>query len=266
VRWGLAIIFPFAVVLWLLSLVFAPGDPDVLTIRVISQVTGEAIDGATVIVDEARYITDEDGTIRIDPMEPGTHIAVSASGYETMGRDLNADHHGDLTFSLSGILVMGALTDAVSGEPVAGATISAIGRDGEKLATSRTDDGGGFVFKLIPEDARLEIVDEIYGASVHPIGDSRIVSIPLDPPPVRGRVVDQAGLPVGEATVSDGQARVTSGPDGAFTLDPVGQGSEVEVSADGHGATTILIEGTDLGDLVLAAPSATPAASTGGGA
>jgi hypothetical protein len=253
------------VVLWFLSLLLAPGDPKVLTIRAISQVTGEEIEDATVVVGETRYITEKDGTIRIDPIEPGTPIAVSAAGYETMRRELEEDHAWDLTFTLSGILIMGKLSDALSGEPVAGATISAVDRDGSRLATSRTDENGGFIFKLIPDNARLEIVDEIYGNSVHTIENRRTISIPLDPPPVRGRVVDQSGKPVEEAIVSGGQVGGTNSPDGVFTLESVGQGSELEISADGYGTTTIVVEGTELGDIVLPEASATPPPSSRGG-
>lgn len=245
-------LLPIALVLWGISLVIAPGEPRLLTIRLESQVTSERLAAASVQVGETRYVADQRGEIIIEPVSPGTMVSVSADGHESMQREVPEPGDGELTLSLSGVLVIGKLVDAISDQPVEGAEVTVAGTDGERVAASHTDEFGNFIFKLIPEDAALTIRDDVYGESTWPIGSDRELRIALDPPPVTGRVVNENGLPLEGIEVRGPAATAVTERGGQFTLVGVGQGEEV-VFESSDDQVTIIAEGQDLGVVTLQA-------------
>jgi hypothetical protein len=257
VPWSLSLLLPISVVWWIISLLVAPAEPDLLVIRVESQVTGARMPDAVIQVGELRYDADEQGEITIHPVDVGTTIAVTAAGHESLRREVPEPGFGTLTLSLSGVLVYGSIVDALTDQPVAGADVSVPGPEGDIIASAHTDDFGSFIFKFIPEDATLVIADDVYGASTHALEGQRSVLIALDPPPVTGRVVDDAGQPLAGVVITHGQASIQADGAGRFTLTEIGQGAEVVLSLDGTSAT-VNVEGRDLGDIVLQGPAATP--------
>jgi hypothetical protein len=265
VRWWLSLLLPIALVLWAISLVIAPGEPDLLVISVESQVTGERLPDASILVGDVSYVADEQGEITIEPVPPGTALEVAGSGHETHRREIPEPGHGRLTVPLSGVLVYGTVVDAQSEQPVTEADVSVLDSDGRVIASAHTDEFGSFIFKFIPEDAMLAIKDDVYGESAHALRDQRSLLIALDPPPVTGRVVDERGEPLRGVDVSDGEATSVTDDEGRFVLSGVGQGSEVTISY-GKRTSAAVIEGRDMGDIVLdkeGGPSASPEVTPG---
>lgn len=260
-RWGLALLIPVAGLLWLLSVMFAPDDPDVTRIVIQSQATSEGIEGARVSVGDVLYLTDAEGEILIPRVANDTPVQVSAAGHESTEQFVEDD---ELVVSLNVVLVLGSLTDIVSGEPIADADIVINDANGEEVATSRTDESGTFVFKFIPEDAEIVVRHDVYGEHRQDLGARRSIMIQLQPPDVRGRVVDGSGVPVADALISGPQVTLQTDQDGQFLLQGVGQGTELVVGS-GKGRTTVEVRGDDLGDIKLSDTSATPAASPEGG-
>src|SRR5690606_8642355 len=100
-----------AAVLWALSIIFAPEEPDLLRITVESQAMSETIEGASVTVGDVRYMTDPSGSITIDPVAAGTEVRVSAAGHETTLAEISVESGEDMTVSLSAVLVLGTVSD-----------------------------------------------------------------------------------------------------------------------------------------------------------
>jgi hypothetical protein len=267
VRWGWALLLPAAVVVWIVSLLLSPDEPDLLTITVESQVAGGAIENASVLVGDSRYLTDDRGQIVIDPVPQGTLLVISADGHETMQREALEEPGDDVTVSLSGVLVSGTLTDRVSHEPVDDAEISILDASGEAVATTGTDQSGMFVFKFVPENAEIVVHHAIYGEQRQPVQERRSMLLELEPPTVRGRVVDGEGGPVPGVAVSSASAFTTTDDDGRFSMDGVGQGSDLVLQHGERLEATILVQGADLGDIPLhdspPSPVTTPPAGTG---
>lgn len=257
IRWGWTLLLPAAIMLWLLSLLVAPEEPDLLTITVESQVAGRGIESAEVLIGETRYLTDVGGRIIVEPVPQGTLIIVSADGHETMRQEVADEHVGDVTVSLSGVLLSGTVTDRVSNEPVSDAEITILDAKGGNVATTGTDRSGMFVFKLVPEDAEIVVRHAVYGEYRQPVQERRSMNLELEPPAVSGRVVDADGRPVTGIEVSGENTSTTTDDQGRFSLDGVGQGSGIVLRGEQGEEITILAEGSDLGDIALpvAAPS-----------
>lgn len=256
-RWALSVLLPLALLFWAISLLLAPGEPPRLEIDVVSQTTGRGIGDALVRVGDLSYRADGNGTIVLPPQPAGSRVVASADGHETASRDVR-ESEGVMVLSLSGVLVLGTVSDAVSGVPVEGATITILGPSEEEVTSTRTDASGTFVFTMIPEDAELVVRHDVYGAWRESIGDRRELRIQLVPPVVTGRVVDAGGQPVEGATLTAGQARARTDAAGQFRLEGAGQGTVVTIeSATGNGS--VEVRGTDLGTIPL--PAATPAAA-----
>jgi hypothetical protein len=267
VRWGWTLLLPAAVVIWVVSLLLAPDEPDLLTITVESQAAGGPIENASVLVGEARYLTDEQGRIVIDPVPEGTLLVISADGHETMQREAPDEPGDDLTISLSGVLVSGTLIDRVSNEPVGDAEIRILDASGDAVATTGTDESGMFVFKFVPENAEIVVRHAIYGEHRQSVQERRSMHLELEPPAVHGRVVDREGAPVPGVAVTSAGVRTTSDNDGRFSLGGVGQGSELVLQHGERGEGTVLVQGIELGDIALLesspSPEATPPEGTG---
>jgi len=259
-KWGWSLLIPLSLLLWLLTWLLAPDDPGLTTIRVESQVTGLGLADARIVVGDVAYRADEDGEIRIEPFPDGTQVRVSAAGHESMQRPIEDGSAENVTLSLAGVLVLGSVSDAISGQPVDGAEIVVIDADGTEVTSTRTDESGTFVFKFIPEDSSLVVQHELYGDMMEPRGDQRTIGIEMDPPPVTGRVVDAQGQGVAGVEIVGPEAETVSGDGGSFTLNEIGQGSEVVIRHEGREVRTLTVEGADLGDIQLEASTSTPEA------
>lgn len=255
-RWALSLLVPLALLLWAISLLLAPGDPPRLEIDIVSQTTGRGIDGALVRVGDVSYRAGESGTVTLPPQPAGSRVIASAEGHETVSGEVESSE-GDMVLSLSGVLVLGTLSDAVSGVPVEGATIAILDASGHEVTSTRTDESGTFVFTMIPEDAELVVRHDVYGEWREQIGSRRELRIQLAPPAVSGQVVDRAGAPVEGAVLTAGQVQGRTDGNGEFRLEGVGQGTGLTIESPA-GSQSVEVRGTDLGTITLS--EATPGA------
>lgn len=260
-RWGWSLLIPLGLLLWMLTWIVTPDDPRLMTIRVESQVTGEGLVDARIVLGDVVYRTEDAGEIRVEPIPDGTLVRVSAAGHESMERPIEDGSRASLTLSLTGVLVMGAVSDALSGQPVDGGEITVVNALGTPVTSTRTDESGTFVFKFIPEDSSLVVRHDIYGETVELRSDQRSIGIEMDPPPVTGRLVDAQRRGIAGADLSGSDAETVSLEDGSFTLKGVGQRSEVVVRVDGREVLRFTVQGAELGDIEIGASSSTPGAS-----
>ena len=252
--WRYSLLLPVGVLLALATLAISlvREDVPVLTISVHSNVTNEALSGAVVQIDDATYQTAEDGTVRVARPTPGTEIQVSLAGYRTMLGAVQPDSSLTQRVPLQPALVQGKLRDAQSGEPIVGATVHAVGPNGEMIVSSTTADDGSYLLKEVPSDASLRIDGGDYGTIEEGLPDGLTADFALTRQVAAGRVLDADGQPLQGAMVISGDRTAVSTGDGTFELTGVAPGAEVTVQASGYEDADIAIPDTmEFGDIAL---------------
>lgn len=252
--WRYSLLLPVGVLLALATLAISlvREDVPVLTISVHSNVTNEALSGAVVQIDDATYQTAEDGTVRVARPTPGTEIQVSLAGYRTMLGAVQPDSSLTQRVPLQPALVQGKLRDAQSGEPIVGATVHAVGPNGEMIVSSTTADDGSYLLKEVPSDASLRIDGGDYGTIEEGLPEGLTADFALTRQVAAGRVLDADGQPLQGAMVISGDRTAVSTGDGTFELTGVAPGAEVTVQASGYEDADIAIPDTmEFGDIAL---------------
>lgn len=239
----------------------APGDPDAAATDAVRRgtieglvteaATGAPVAGAVVNAREGRWqaadTTDGDGTYRIDGVPVGSvRLQVrSAAFVDTPLRGLVVTA-GAVTrqdFELAaGTPVQGQVTDAATGRPIEGATVS-LGGSSEKAATTGPD--GRYLLRgLGPGHTVLSASAKAYpmvrtAVSVEEGAEAVFHDFELTRGAiVAGAVVDSAGRPVAGAKVAlrtFPPAETESGPDGRFALEPVPVDRTVWITAEKNG-------------------------------
>ena len=233
--WKYSLIFPIAILLLLITLFVAESDkPEVLELTVTDLVSGEALAGAEVAVNGVTYTTDDAGRVVIERPEPGAELAVRSDGYGAVVGAIAAESAGVQRVQLKPSTLAGVLRDEETGEPIAGADVSLLRSDGSVAASTTTDDRGGYMFKDSPDGARLRIEAGVYGAVEEPVEGRTTMDVGLVRSVATGVVQDDTGQPLQGAVVESGSIRAVTGADGAYTLEGLGNGAEVLVSASGY--------------------------------
>jgi hypothetical protein len=237
--WKYSLIFPIAVLLLLVTLVFAEtNDPHLLELQVSNLVTGEAVPGAQVDILEHTYTADDAGRIVVDRPVVGTEIVVRFEGFGAVTGKVAGDIAAVQNVQIKPSTLAGILTDKETTEPIAGAEIALLRADGTTIATTTTDTGGGYTFRDTPEDARLAISAGPYGSLEQGVAGQHQLDVSMVGAIANGIVQDDKGKPLQGAVVQSGEVRAVTGADGAYTLEGVGNGAEVSIFASGYETTT----------------------------
>jgi 5-hydroxyisourate hydrolase-like protein (transthyretin family) len=236
--------------------------PGTLTVHAIDQVTGEPIEGATVVVFDASWtqvatgVTDGSGALTTGELAGGQYYAeVSADHYVTQYAypDPFVDGSIETTVALDPILpgtVTITVLDQVTGAPVAGATV--VVRDywggGIESATGTTDAQGVFVSAELPATQySVDVSAEHYlpgyaFVSVDGPVSSTVSLTAKFPGIIKVTAIDQtSGAPIAGATVvaydreQTELARGTTDADGIFvTPELPGGNTDIVISAQGY--------------------------------
>lgn len=231
--------------------------------------------------EEPSTTTDPTGGYRFEGLAPGEYlIEINSSVGATppwVGVHLAASESRRVDFELkAGVLIVGRVTDAVTGDPISGAEVCESWVF-EKVV--RTDHAGEFRFEDFPGQSMSEIAIRAEGYARRRVDvrglrdlDARRDSLEIELTPairITGRVVDAEGQPVPDAYVSRmgdlhrGYPRQhdpgggPSGSDGRFQLDDVSTevAHSLFVQKDGFGTRFyelgITAEDTDVGDIVM---------------
>ncbi|MCG0284605.1 MFS transporter [Streptomyces sp. PSAA01] len=198
-----------------------------------------------------RTVTGRDGRYRVPAPDTASVVLIgSATGYQPQAAtllvtdlpvvcDLRLSGGGGLTGSVR----------AVGGEPVAGATATATGPDGEVAATATADEKGEFALpELAPGTYTLTVAaagHRPYATQVAlTVGEPVRVDAELRPAArVRGTVRDRGGRPLGDTRVSlldasgDVVGQVITGDDGSFGFEAL-TGDHYTVVASGYAPAT----------------------------
>lgn len=220
--------------------------------------------------------TGADGTYQISGVPVGNvDLRASKTGYTTAAGSGTLVAGGQLLFSpvlvsgsSSATDLQGKVTDAVTGLPIAGATIAV---SGANTLTATTDAAGQYQLgSLVPGAITIAVTATGYGpvtASATVVTNTTILFSPAlqpdgSPPPpdantLAGRVLDAAtDAPLQGVAVTSGASSVTTGADGRFQVAKSGNITFAKTGYIGgaitfESASPTLSNANDLGDIRL---------------
>lgn len=250
--WKYSIVFPLALLLILATAVWSlVGRSESMELTIQNGSSGQAIAGANVIVDETSYVANELGDVTFDRPDRSTAVRVSADGFRAMSGEIRDDTGTRQTVSLQPSTVNGRLTDASSGEPIIAANIALIDASGQEVGSTQTDENGSYRLIDVPEGATVSIDAGAYGAQTVDVAGSTQLDVPLTLTTATGAVLDDGGQPLQGAVIRSGDVTAVTGADGTYTLEGVGNGAEVRVTAPGFQETTVVVANGAIDQLQL---------------
>lgn len=233
--WRFSLLFPFALALLAVTLLLAPErSPELLTIDVVSETNGDPVPIARVVIGSDVYVADDAGRITVERPDEGGRIIVEADGFAAMTGQVGSETGDWQRVALRPSTLTGTITDAGSGVPIAGATLTVLDEGGAGVATATTDAAGSYRFAHVPAVGRLSIDAGRYGTTAVPLDGQASRDVRMALSQASGVVLNDAGGPIQGAIVeSDGATAVSTG-DGSFTIAGVANNASVTISASGY--------------------------------
>ena len=246
-----------AFALALAALLTACGGPEIpLNGTIIDAYTGRPVSAATITLGGVQLNTDAGGKYQVAQWSEKDTLQIAASGYEPISIVLAQQPQlakptppaMTLDAKLRPNTIAGAITDAYSGKPLAGALIKA---SATLSATTAAD--GRYTLVGVPESFTLTVT----AADHEPVSQSLKQSIAFDtglrPNTLAGVVIDRySNQPVAGATVKVGDTlSANTGADGKYRLTGVPVNATVQFGADGYAALTQPLEKMITLDAVL---------------
>lgn len=235
--------------------------------RITDRATGAPIAGATIRVSNgASAVTDADGAYFIPDVAPGPiTLLADAPGYTVAQGQSSVVAGGRLIFSPSlesttggSATIQGTITDADTGSPIAGASVSTTGNAGDTTAAD-----GTYSFSSTAGQQTLTVSAQGYASAIAvvQIAPDSILNFAAalypespSPDPVPGKILGTvrdatSGLPIAGATVeviSGGSASVQTDEFGSYVLDNLAAGRVVlHVTKAGY---EFVLAGADIQD------------------
>ncbi len=173
-----------------------------LQLAVTDQYSGASLPGVTVQSPLGPLLADAEGRVAIpDPTYP-IALTVTADGYAPVAVNLDADPDAVLPIALRPTFVTGVITDKVSGAPLQGALVRAVGPDGTG-PEALTGADGRYRIDNVPAGATLRVEAGDFGTIEQQIGGTAAADFALLNAVVRGKVTDKQGVPVPNVRVID---------------------------------------------------------------
>jgi hypothetical protein len=232
--WKYSILLPVALLLVLVTALWQIANrTELIELTVQDSLTGEAIADAQVVVDQLTYATGGDGAVSFERPEDSTNVRVSATGYRTMTGEIGLATAAEQSVSLQPSTLTGRLTDDVTGEPITDATVAVLDRNGNLVATAVTDATGTYRLTDVPDGASVQIDAASYGNLTQALDGQTELNVPMAIANATGIVLNEAGDPIQGAIARAGDVTAASAGDGTYTLEGVGDGTEVTITAPG---------------------------------
>jgi protocatechuate 3,4-dioxygenase beta subunit len=223
---------------------------------VFDEYTGKPVAAATLDLGGTQLSTDASGKYQIASWSKRDTLQIAANGYEPLTINL-ADKPElasptppavTLDWRLRPNTVGGVVTDAYSGQPVAGALIKA-----SDTLSATTGSDGRYLISGVPGSFTLSVSAKDYEQVSQLLDKTVSFDAALRPTVLAGTITDRyTGQPVAGAMVQVGDTlSATTGADGTYRLEGVPKNATVEISADGYAALTQPIEKMTTLDAVL---------------
>jgi thermitase len=231
----------------------APVLPGSISGQVTDTENGSAISGAQVTDGTRTATTDATGEYTIaDVPAGGYEVTASKEGYQSASLTVNVISGGTSTANipLNEVVlpgsITGSVTDAETGSPIAGATVS----DGTR--TAATDTSGEYTLADVPEGTyQVTASKEGYESSSVTMnvisGDTAVANLSLNevalPGSITGAVTDaETGSAIAGATVTDGTRTATTDTMGEYTIADVPEGiHQVTASEEGYESSSVTV-------------------------
>lgn len=231
VSWWYSLAFVFPLLGIILTLALSSPDDDALRGVVRDAYTGSPVSGATISTANATATTNGSGEFSLADLT-ATILAVSGAEYESTEVTVG-EENGSIEVSLRPTTVRGVVTNRQSGEPMAGILVTAAAPSGESVSTT-TDASGAYVLEGVPPGSTVSVQYEGFTIESRVVGQDIGLNFQIRPDVLSGRVTDEAGAPVDGATVSIGDAVVTTGADGTYRLGAVPESGEITIRKAGY--------------------------------
>jgi len=223
---------------------------------VIDAYTGQPVPAATIKLGENQLTTDAGGKYQIAQWTDKDTLQVAASGYEPVTIALASQPQltqptppaVTLDAKIRPNTIAGAITDAYTGKPLAGALVKA-----SEMLSVTTGADGRYTIAGVPEGFTLSISAPDHEASSQSLKQTISFDAALRPNVLAGTITDRyTNQPVAGAVVAIGdKLRATTGADGRYRLEGVPSTAAVQISADGYAALTQPIDKTIALDAIL---------------
>ncbi|GAB4109845.1 MAG: putative glycoside hydrolase [Roseiflexaceae bacterium] len=242
----------FGVALGLAALLAACSrQPDVaLTGTVTDAYTGQPVPAASIALGEQNLTTDSSGAFNITNWSTKETLQVSAQGYEPTTVDLAAQPQlaqptppaVSIQTTLRPNTLSGTITDAYTGQPIAGVTIEAT-TSVTATVTATTDANGSYRLAGLPETFSLTATMADYEAASADLNRTTTADLTLRPNTLRGLVTDSyTKAPIVGATVTAGTTSATTDAEGRYLLSGIDERATIIVAADGYAELSQPIE------------------------
>jgi len=241
----------------LAALLAACGGPEIpLNGTIIDAYTGKPVPAATINLGGAQLSTDAGGKYQVAQWSEKDTLQIAANGYEPVSIVLAQQPQLAkptppamvLDAKLRPNTVGGAITDAYSGQPLAGALVKA---SATLSATTAAD--GRYTLVGVPESFTLTISAPDHEQVSQNLKQAVAFDTALRPNTLVGVVTDRySNQPVTGATVKVGdKLSVRTGSDGTYRLTGVPANATVQFGADGYAGLTQPLEKMITLDVVL---------------
>jgi hypothetical protein len=241
----------------LAALLAACGGPEIpLNGTIIDAYTGKPVPAATINLGGAQLSTDAGGKYQIAQWSEKDTLQIAANGYEPVSIVLAQQPQlakptppaMTLDAKLRPNTIGGTITDAYSGQPLAGALVKA---SATLSATTAAD--GRYTLVGVPESFTLTITAPDHEPVSQSLKQSVAFDTALRPNTLVGVVTDRySNQPVAGATVKVGDTlSASTGADGKYRLTGVPANATVQFGADGYAELTQPLEKMITLDAVL---------------
>lgn len=240
--WRYSLLLPLALLALALTFLTGPQrSPHLLTLNVSDEITGTPLQAARVTVGSNVYRSDEAGDVIVRRPDDGVAIQVDAAGFGTMSGMVAADTSDRQQVALRPAILTGTVTDATTGAPIPGASLSILDAAGKIVSSAQAAETGAYRFDNAPAAGTLAVDAGTYGKVQHPLDGTGTRDIAMRLVEASGVVLDSNSEPIQGAIVAAGDSTTISGGDGTFTIAGVGDGSTVTVSASGYASADAVV-------------------------
>jgi hypothetical protein len=231
ISWWYSLLFVLPLLGLIVTLAMSTGDDESLNGVVLDAYTGSPVSGATVSTANATATTNGSGEFSLADLT-ATILAISREAYESTEVAVS-EANRRIEVSLRPTTVQGVITNSRTGEPMPGLTVAAVGPNGETVTTV-TDQQGRYILVDVPVGATISVFYEGFTVVSRVVGDDVGLDFQIRPDVLTGRVTNSAGAPVPGASVSIGDALVTTGEDGSYRLGAVPESGTIVIKKAGY--------------------------------
>jgi hypothetical protein len=232
ISWWYSLVLPVAVIFLIMSIVVDRlGSDPAVTGVVTDAYTGEPVEGARVAVGATAVETNGSGKFSFEAPVDGS-LSISREDYESTQVAVDAAD-SEVVVTIRPTTLSGVVTNIRTDEPVVGATVS-VSSPGEASVKTVTDEDGRYLLFDVPPDAVVTVSHAGMTDVSQLVGQNVVLDFDIRPDVVTGRIVDEGGNPVAQATIQIGGIVATSGPDGTYRLEGVPDTGRIVVKKAGY--------------------------------